>query len=136
MPAIQTDQARRVAAKENMLREVDKLRRVGVGSLNFLGDALVSSELGKEKEEKVGKKHVWTAWVNRYRLKKRGKSVDSSMLSKSDRIGGTGSFVRVRNRCVVTGRARSVGRRYRLGRHALRVLASQGRIGGIRKSSW
>ena len=44
--------------------------------------------------------------------------------------------VRIRNRCEVTGRARSVYRKFKLSRIALRDLASTGQIPGVVKSSW
>ena len=44
--------------------------------------------------------------------------------------------VRIRNRCEMTGRARSVYRKFKLSRIALRDLASTGQIPGVVKSSW
>ncbi|MAI06988.1 MAG: 30S ribosomal protein S14 [Alphaproteobacteria bacterium TMED87] len=46
------------------------------------------------------------------------------------------SKVRVHNRCEITGRPRSVYRKFRLGRIMLRDLASKGQIPGMVKSSW
>ena len=46
------------------------------------------------------------------------------------------SATRVRNRCELTGRARSYYRKLRVCRHKLRELASQGMIPGMVKSSW
>jgi small subunit ribosomal protein S14 len=47
-----------------------------------------------------------------------------------------GAAVRVRNRCEVTGRSRSVYRKFKMSRIALRDLASTGQIPGMVKSSW
>jgi small subunit ribosomal protein S14 len=47
-----------------------------------------------------------------------------------------GSAVRVQRRCEITGRPRSVYRKFRLSRIALRELASNGQIPGMVKSSW
>ena len=44
--------------------------------------------------------------------------------------------VRVRNRCEVTGRARSVYRKMKMSRIALRELGSKGLVPGLVKSSW
>ncbi|MCX7338711.1 MAG: 30S ribosomal protein S14 [Alphaproteobacteria bacterium] len=44
--------------------------------------------------------------------------------------------VRYRNRCELTGRARSVYRKFKLSRIALRELSLQGVIPGIVKASW
>ena len=43
---------------------------------------------------------------------------------------------RVRNRCEVTGRPRSVNRKTRMSRIALRELGSKGLVPGLVKSSW
>ena len=44
--------------------------------------------------------------------------------------------VRIRNRCLLTGRPRAYYRKFGLSRIALRDLASQGQIPGVVKSSW
>lgn len=44
--------------------------------------------------------------------------------------------MRSRNRCVVTGRAGSVFRDFRVSRITLKGLASKGLLTGISKSSW
>ena len=44
--------------------------------------------------------------------------------------------VRSRNRCVLTNRAGSVFRYFRLSRIMLKDLASKGNLPGLRKSSW
>ncbi len=46
------------------------------------------------------------------------------------------SAVRIRNRCELTGRPRSVNRKTRMSRIALRELGSKGLIPGLVKSSW
>lgn len=47
-----------------------------------------------------------------------------------------GAKIRARNRCVLTGRPRSVYRKFKLCRNALRKLASEGQLPGVVKSSW
>ena len=44
--------------------------------------------------------------------------------------------VRVRNRCALSGRPRGYYRKFDLGRNALREMASEGKLPGVRKSSW
>jgi len=44
--------------------------------------------------------------------------------------------VRVRNRCFMTGRGKGVYRKFGLCRNMFRLLALEGKIPGIRKSSW
>ena len=46
------------------------------------------------------------------------------------------SAVRVRNRCLLTGRPRGNYRKLKMSRIALRELASTGQIPGMVKSSW
>lgn len=46
------------------------------------------------------------------------------------------SPVRTRNRCELTGRSRSVYRKFKLSRIKLRELASIGQIPGMVKASW
>jgi small subunit ribosomal protein S14 len=46
------------------------------------------------------------------------------------------SPTRLRNRCSVTGRGKGVYRKFGLGRNMFRQLALDGKIPGIRKSSW
>lgn len=43
---------------------------------------------------------------------------------------------RRRNRCMITGRARGVYRKFGLGRTKIRELMNQGKLAGIRKASW
>ncbi len=43
---------------------------------------------------------------------------------------------RTRNRCEISGRPRSVYRKFKMSRIALRELAASGQIPGMTKSSW
>lgn len=47
-----------------------------------------------------------------------------------------GAKTRVKNRCELTGRARSYYRKFKLSRIKLRELGSVGKIPGLVKSSW
>ena len=46
------------------------------------------------------------------------------------------AVVRVRNRCALSGRPRGYYRKFDMSRIALRELASEGKLPGVRKSSW
>jgi small subunit ribosomal protein S14 len=48
----------------------------------------------------------------------------------------SGSVIRIANRCVVTGRVKSVYSKYKLSRIMLRDLISNKQIAGMQKSSW
>lgn len=43
---------------------------------------------------------------------------------------------RLHNRCSITGRARGFSRMFGLCRQQLRTMASEGKLPGVRKSSW
>ena len=55
---------------------------------------------------------------------------------KLNKMPRDGSFIRVRNRCLVTGRPRGNYRKFKMSRIAFRELASTGQVPGILKSSW
>lgn len=55
---------------------------------------------------------------------------------KLQRLPRRTSEVRVRNRCLVTGRPRGYMRTFKMSRISFRELASQGMIPGVTKSSW
>ncbi len=48
----------------------------------------------------------------------------------------TSSATRIRNRCMITGRARGVYRKFNISRIMLREMAAEGLIPGVRKASW
>jgi small subunit ribosomal protein S14 len=47
-----------------------------------------------------------------------------------------GSRSQIKNRCVLTGRARAVNRHFRLSRFAFRSLSSGGQLPGVVSASW
>ena len=55
---------------------------------------------------------------------------------KLSTIPRNASKVRIRNRCLVTGRGRGVYRKFKLSRIAFRELSAIGYVPGIIKSSW
>ena len=57
-------------------------------------------------------------------------------LKKLNKLSRNSSKVRIRNRCILTGRGRSVYSKYRLSRIRFRELASQGLIPGVIKANW
>jgi len=66
----------------------------------------------------------------RRRLKEEG---DYAALQKLPRDA---SPTRANNLCQLTGRSRSVHRKFKISRIKLRELALQGKIPGMRKASW
>ena len=55
---------------------------------------------------------------------------------KLAKLPRNGARIRIRNRCVVSGRPRAYYRKFGLSRIALRELASAGQVPGVLKSSW
>jgi ribosomal protein S14 len=43
------------------------------------------------------------------------------------------SITKIRNRCIINGKSRSVYKKYRLSRHSFKFYASNGLINGVRK---
>tara|TARA_B100000686_G_C16089478_1_gene617854 strand:+ start:112 stop:417 length:306 start_codon:yes stop_codon:yes gene_type:complete len=55
---------------------------------------------------------------------------------KLEKIPRDANPIRVRNRCNLTGRPRGYYRKFGLSRIALREMANNGYIPGVRKASW
>lgn len=55
---------------------------------------------------------------------------------KLSKLPRNSSFTRLRNRCVMTGRARGVYQLFRMSRICFRDLANKGELKGITKASW
>ena len=48
----------------------------------------------------------------------------------------TSSATRIRNRCMITGRARGIYRKFNISRIMLREMTAEGLVPGVRKASW
>ncbi len=57
-------------------------------------------------------------------------------MKKAAKLPRNANKTRLRNRCSVTGRSRGFSRMFGLCRQQLRTLASEGKLPGVRKSSW
>lgn len=82
-------------------------------------------KLKSENSWNLGKDELSRLLVNRIRC-------EVYSLNKN----GSGSLVRIRNRCVTTQRARAVLSNFKLSRLKFRELASNTRINGISRASW
>lgn len=51
-------------------------------------------------------------------------------------INSKGFLVRIKNRCILTGKARGIIRKFTISQTSLRILARSGAITGIKKGSW
>lgn len=100
--------------------------------------AKISSIVKNEKRKKLATKQA----TKRAELK--AKVVDENLSweereaagIKLQRLNRNGSAVRVRNRCVITGRSRAYYRAFGLSRIKFRELALEGKIPGVTKASW
>ncbi len=78
----------------------------------------------------------------RKRLKAVIKSLDATpnekdqAMRKLQAMPRNASPTRIRNRCQVSGRPRAYVRRFGLSRIAFREMALEGKLPGVRKSSW
>ena len=86
----------------------------------------VSITARNEKRKRLAAKYE----AKRKELKEQG---DYEALQKLPR---NSSPTRIRNRCVLTGRGRAVYKKFGLCRNVFRQLSLEGKIPGIRKSSW
>jgi len=89
----------------------------------------------------MSKKSVTARNEKRQRLVEKYKARREEMKAAGDWIGlqklpRNSSPTRLRNRCTLTGRGRSVYRKFGLCRNVFRQLALEGKIPGIRKASW
>ncbi|MBK7843923.1 MAG: 30S ribosomal protein S14 [Bdellovibrionales bacterium] len=74
----------------------------------------------------------------------RKKSLDTSLTEEErteafvrlQKLPRNGSPIRVRNRCVMTGRPRGNLRKFGLSRLSFRAMAHLGKIPGVTKASW
>jgi small subunit ribosomal protein S14 len=57
-------------------------------------------------------------------------------MKKLAKLPRNANKTRLRNRCGLTGRARAFSRFFGLCRQQVRTLASEGKLPGVRKSSW
>ena len=55
---------------------------------------------------------------------------------KLAKVPRNSSKVRVRSRCIITGRSRGVYRRFGLSRISIREMVNNGLIPGVKKASW
>ncbi len=64
------------------------------------------------------------------------KDIRFQLMLELNQLPRNSSRVRIKNRCVLTGRGHSIYRFCKLSRIKLRELASTGMLMGIKKSSW
>ena len=91
----------------------------------------------EKKRQRLVIKHL----SKRYSLKMEMRKAESlqeklEIQRKLQKLPRNSSPVRLRNRCLITGRSRGYFKDFGLSRHVLREMAHQGFLPGITKSSW
>ena len=92
----------------------------------------------QKKREKLVRKYA----AKREELKRQSKDASLSAeermnaLQKLAKLPRNSSPVRLRTRCIVSGRPRAVYRKFGLSRIAFRELAHAGQLPGVHKASW
>jgi ribosomal protein S14 len=64
------------------------------------------------------------------------KEIRYNFINKLNALSRNSSKVRVKNRCILTGRSKAVYRFCKINRIKMRELAAKGVLNGIKKSSW
>lgn len=96
-----------------------------------------SIEKQKRRERMVNLK-----WKKRQELKSKASDINATEEDRQEarialnKMPRNSCVVRLRNRCLLTGRARGVYRKFKLSRLTFREMASNGLIPGVTKASW
>jgi small subunit ribosomal protein S14 len=100
--------------------------------------ARLAKIVSNDKKKKLSAKHLTLRRELRKKVRNENLSDEERYEAqlKLQRLPRNSCENRVRNRCELTGRSRSVYRAFKLSRIAFRELAHQGMIPGITKSSW
>jgi small subunit ribosomal protein S14 len=64
------------------------------------------------------------------------KKIRWKIQKKNLEFSNNSSLTRIKNRCILTGRSRSIYRFFKLSRIQLRKLVSEGKLPGVSKYSW
>lgn len=94
------------------------------------------------EKEKRRERTVKLKWEKRQALKKEAADMNLSEEERHaariaiNKMPRDSSPVRLRNRCLLTGRARGYLRQFKLSRLCFREMALNGLIPGVTKSSW
>ena len=91
----------------------------------------------QEKREKMVAKYAkkWAALDEKMSVNATPEERKEAMLKRA-KLPRNSNPTRLRNRCSITGRARGYSRMFGLCRQQVRTQASEGKLPGVRKSSW
>lgn len=68
--------------------------------------------------------------------KKITKYIRINAMLQMNKLPKNSSRIRIKNRCIITGRPKSIYRKFKMSRISLRNFAHNGLLTGILKSSW
>lgn len=94
------------------------------------------------EKQKKRQKLVDLKWNKRQELKKKilGSSITEEEREEAvaalNKLPKNSSPIRLRNRCLLTGRVRGYMRKFKISRITFREMASNGEIPGVTKASW
>ncbi len=91
-----------------------------------------------KRQRKLVKKYEGIRNELRRKIRDQDLSFEEKLMAqaKMQALPRDSNRVRLRNRCLVTGRSRGVYRKFGLARNKLREYAMSGLIPGLRKASW
>lgn len=94
------------------------------------------------EKQKRRERMVQLKWNKRQELREKSRDLNLAEEEREqartalNKMPRDSSPTRLRNRCLLTGRARGYMRKFKLSRLSFRELASMGMIPGVTKSSW
>lgn len=94
------------------------------------------------EKQKRRERLVHLKWGKREELRNKSKNMNLSEEERAqartalNKMPRDSSYIRLRNRCQLTGRPRGFLRKFKVSRLTFRELASNGMIPGVTKSSW
>lgn len=94
------------------------------------------------EKQKRRERLVQLKWNKRQELREKSRDLSLSEEEREqarvalNKMPRDSSPIRLRNRCLMTGRPRGYLRKFKLSRLTFRELASMGMIPGVTKSSW
>ncbi|NGX57768.1 MAG: 30S ribosomal protein S14 [Chlamydiae bacterium] len=97
------------------------------------------SSIAKQKRRELIVKRAWDKRSDLRRISKdMSLSEEERELArlKLNKMPRDTCYIRLRNRCALTGRSRGYSRKFRLSRNCFREMALEGSIPGITKASW
>lgn len=89
----------------------------------------------------MAKKSQWARLAKKQKLVKQYAAKRAALKAAGDyealqKLPRSSSPVRLKNRCMITGRSRGYMRAFGLSRIRFRELAREGKIPGVKKASW